>query len=174
MKLKICVLKKSDKDIINICRVLFITKNGSLEYYEKLKKHVPSGDWKIFLYKMISELEYKYHEVIANIYEAEKDYDELLRWIISESNNRIRHALDYGYRMPVTYHPTLLELFASDIKAYAANKENMSRDNYKEITKWLREAKKLTGGETTVTQIVKEFRDIYKRRPAMMEELNAL
>lgn len=161
----------SDKDIIDICRTLFIAKSGSMEHYEKLRKYVPLAEWKIFLHKMISEVKYKYYDVIADIYEKEKEYDELLRWIVTYSCDRIRHTLGYGFRMPETYHPNLLEVFATDIKAYAAKKENMSRDNYKEIAQRLREAKRLTGGETAVAKIVKEFRDIYKRRPAMMEEL---
>ena len=38
----------------------------------------------------------------------------------------------------------------------------------------MRDAKKLCGGEVTVKNMVAEFRVIYKRRPAMMEELSGL
>ena len=174
MKLKIYESLKSEKDIIDICRTLFIAKNGSLEHYEKLKKYVPSAEWNMFLHKMISEVRYKYYEVIADIYEKEKDHDELFKWIVSNQSDRVGHILDYGFRMPSSYHQSLLELFAFDIKNYATKKENMSRNNYKEIAQRLREAKRLAGGETAVAKIVDEFRNIYKRRPAMMEELNDL
>lgn len=47
----------------------------------------------------------------------------------------------------------------------------MNRESYKEIVCHLRKAKSLTGGESAVEKIVAEFRNEYKRRPAMTEEL---
>ena len=173
MKLRIYELQKSNKEIIATCRTLFIANGGSMEYYKKLKKNVPSNEWKAFLYGMIAEVKYK-REVMADIYEEEKEYDELLRWIISESYNRIRHILNYGPRMPKSYHSTLLELFTSDIKTYTASKYNISRNHYQTIAQWLHEAKKMMGGAMVVSRIVEEFRTTYKRRPAMMEELRGL
>ena len=38
---------------------------------------------------MISEVRYKYHDVIADMYEKEKEYDELLRWIVSNQSDRV-------------------------------------------------------------------------------------
>lgn len=173
MKLRIYELQKNDKDIIDTCRTLFIANGGSMEYYKKLKKNVPSNEWKAFLYGMIAEVKYK-REVIADIYEEEKEYDELLRWIISESYSRISRILNYGLRMPKNYHSVLLDLFATDIKAYAADRYNMSRNHYQTIAQRLHEAKRLSGGAMTVSRIVEEFRTTYKRRSAMMEELRGL
>lgn len=173
MKLRIYELQKSNKNVIDTCRTLFIAKSGSMEHYKKLKENVPTHEWKAFLHGMIAEVEYK-REVIADIYEEEKEYDELLRWIISESYSRINYILKYGLRMPKNYHSTLLDLFATDIKAYAASKHNMSRDHYQRTAQWLHEAKRLMGGTMVVSRIVEEFRTTYKRRPAMMEELRGL
>lgn len=173
MKLRIYELQKSNKEIIATCRTLFIANGGSMEYYKKLKKNVPSNEWKAFLFGMIAEVKYK-REVIADIYEEEKEYDELLRWIISDLYNRIENILNYGLRMPKNSHSTLLDLFATDIKAYAADRYNMSRNHYQKIAQWLHEAKKITGGDLVVNRIVEEFRTMYKRRPAMMEELRGL
>ena len=53
------------------------------------RKYVSSAEWKIFLHKMISEVRYKYHDVIADMYEKEKEYDELLRWIVSNQSDRV-------------------------------------------------------------------------------------
>ncbi len=173
MKLRIYELQKNDKKIIETCRTLFVENGGSMEYYKKLKKNVPSNDWKAFLYGMIAEVKCK-RDVIADIYEEEKEYDELLRWIISESYSRISRILNYGLRMPKNYHSVLLDLFATDIKAYAADRYNMSRNHYQTIAQRLHEAKRLSGGAMAVSRIVEEFRTTYKRRPAMMEELRGL
>lgn len=174
LETKLSIYERIDdkKGMIEISRKLFIDGEGVWEYYEKLRKIVPSSDWKIFLAKMISELKYK-RDVIANIYEKEKDYDELYKWIII-SSDRIRHSIGYGFRMPKEYHPILLEIFASSIKEFAANTYNMSRENYRLIAQRLNEAKKMNGGEAVVKNIVTEFRIIYKRRPAMMDELSGL
>lgn len=172
MKLKIYELQKSVKDIINTSRRLFITTNGDKEYYENLKNYVDDSEWKAFLHDMIAEIKYR-SESIAYIYENEKEYDELMGFISSHSDS-IRYILSYGLRMPEKYHQSLLDIFTSAIKAYAADRNNMNRESYYDIAKKLQEAKKLSGGEEVVNRIVAEFRVVYKRRPAMMEELREL
>lgn len=173
MKLAIYELQKSSKEIIEICRTLFVANSGSMEYYKKLKENIPPDEWKTFLHRMIAKVKYR-SGVIADIFEAEKEYDELLKWIISESYNRISRILNYGLRMPKNYHSALLDLFAVDIKAYTENKFNIGREHYRTIAQWLHEAKRFTGGTMVVARIVGEFRTTYKRRPAMMEELRGL
>ena len=173
MKLNIYEIQKDDKKIIDTCCALFIAKNGRKEYYEKLKEYIPGNEWRTFLYNLIASLQYKGEE-IADIYEIEQEYDDLQKWIMAESYGRIRNVLNYGPRMPQEYHSALLKTFILDIKNYAADKYNINRRCYDEIAQWLHEAKKLVGGKLVVKSIVEEFRVLYKRRSAMMEELHGL
>ena len=50
----------------------------------------------------------------------------------------------------------------------------MGRDHYMRIAEMLHFMKRFKGGETIVGDLVKEFRERYKRRPAMMDELRRL
>ena len=51
---------------------------------------------------------------------------------------------------------------------------NMGREHYVRVAEMLHFMKRFKGGETIVGDLVKEFREKYKRRPAMMDELRRL
>lgn len=50
----------------------------------------------------------------------------------------------------------------------------MGRDYYARVAEMLHYMKRFKGGESIVGELVKEFREKYKRRPAMMDELRRL
>ncbi|EDV04865.1 hypothetical protein BACINT_04006 [Bacteroides intestinalis DSM 17393] len=68
-----------------------------------------------------------------------------------------------------THSSEILSLFTDDLRVYA--EKNLGRSHYEYIARVLRGMRKLNGGKEAVKQLVDEFRVLYKRRPAMMEEL---
>ena len=42
--------------VISDCRQIFIRRNGSMEYYHRLKELVPGPDWKRFLEDMLDQI----------------------------------------------------------------------------------------------------------------------
>ena len=59
--------------------------------------------------------------------------------------------------------------FTDDLRVYA--EKNLGRNHYEYIARVLRGMRKLNGGKEAVKQLVEEFRVLYKRRPALMQEL---
>lgn len=45
-------------DVINTCRLLFVSGRDRLEYYSKLKTLVPKEEWKSFLDTMMKETQF--------------------------------------------------------------------------------------------------------------------
>ena len=70
------------------------------------------------------------------------------------------------------YPQQVLDKYVQEMNAAAAN--TASRDTYQEWVKTLRHMRSLPGGRTAVKEIVQEWREVYRRRKAMMEELNKL
>ena len=66
----------------------------------------------------------------------------------------------------------MLAAFSIDIREYA--ERNIGRDYYVRVAEMLHFIKRFKEGETIVGDLVQEFREKYKRRPAMMDELRRL
>ena len=77
--------------------------------------------------------------------------------------------LQYASHLNATHSSQILPLFTDDLRTYA--EKNLGRNHYEYIARVLRGMRKLNGGKEAVKQLVEEFRVLYKRRPAMMQEL---
>lgn len=173
LKLQIREKEKDTSAVIDISRQLFIICRGSRDYYHKLKKLIPAGEWKDFLTKMMAETSfseyYSFSNVKADIYVAEKDNDNLFMLLSSASSNQLQMLMQYAIYLKDTHSEALLLLFTSQLERYA--EQNIGRNHYQFVAKVLSCMQKLEGGKRCVTNLVSEFRVKYKRRPAMMEEL---
>ncbi len=159
--------------IIEMCRLLFIHTDGSLGYYHKLKSLVPSMDWKEYLNALMQETTFYDYWGTGNnkaeIYIEEKDYDKLFGYLSALEYRRLDALLQYASHLNATHSFQILPLFTDDLRTYA--EKNLGRNHYEYIARVLRGMRKLNGGKEVVKQLVEEFRVLYKRRPAMMQEL---
>lgn len=159
--------------IIEMCRLLFIHTDGSLGYYHKLKSLVPSMDWKEYLNALMQETTFYDYWGTGNnkaeIYIEEKDYDKLFGYLSALEYRRLDALLQYASHLNATHSSQILPLFTDDLRTYA--EKNLGRNHYEYIARVLRGMRKLNGGKEVVKQLVEEFRVLYKRRPAMMQEL---
>ena len=149
--------------------------NGSMEYYHKLKELVPKQDWKRFLEDMLGQIKtfvFGGSDIKAGIYAEEKEYGRLFGLIESYSiTSRLDMLMHYALCFPSGYAPALLEQYKMALESYVAN--NLGRNHYSYMAQILRMIQKLNGGKEVVRQLVEKFREQYKRRRAMMEELAA-
>lgn len=159
--------------IIEMCRLLFIHTDGSLGYYHKLKSLVPSMDWKEYLNALMQETTFYDYWGTGNnkaeIYIEEKDYDKLFGYLSALEYRRLDALLQYASHLNATHSSQILPLFTDDLRTYA--EKNLGRNHYEYIARVLRGMRKLNGGKEAVKQLVEEFRILYKRRSAMMQEL---
>lgn len=178
-KQKLSIYEKINNtaNIIDMCRKLFISENGNLTYYRKLKKLIEATEWKTFLNKLIEQtkfIEYNWGGQCneANIYLEENDHENLLKFLSNKCNHSLDVLMYYAHYLDSTHTNEIMRLLTKQIKWYAEN--NMGRNHYEYIAKILKEMKKLKDGKKTVKDIIEEFRVTYKRRPAMIETLNRL
>lgn len=161
--------------VISDCHQIFIRRNGSMEYYHKLKELVPGPDWKRFLEDMLDQIKpfaFGGSDVKADIYAEEKEYGRLFGLIETCSmTTRLDMLMNYALGLPSSYAPALLKQCVTALELYVAN--NLGRNHYSYMARILRMMQKLDGGKEVVRQLVEKFREQYKRRRAMMEELAA-
>ena len=173
-KLRIYEMTHQTSDVINTCRLLFVSGRDRLEYYSKLKTLVPKEEWKSFLDTMMKETQFsKYFSFGENdeaeIYVREKDYERLFMLLLSVNYNQLKALMKYAHHLKNTHSEPLIAMYASLLNDYA--EQNMGRNHYEFVAQALLCAKKLNGGQEAVERLVAEFRIKYKRRPAMMEVL---
>lgn len=173
-KLRIYEMTHQTSDVINTCRLLFVSGRDRLEYYSKLKTLVPKEEWKSFLDTMMKETQFsKYFSFGENdeaeIYVREKDYERLFMLLLSVNYNQLKALMKYAHHLKNTHSEPLIPMYASLLNDYA--EQNMGRNHYEFVAQALLCAKKLNGGQEAVKRLVAEFRIKYKRRPAMMEVL---
>ena len=161
-------------EVINTCRLLFVSGRDQLEYYSKLKTLVPKEAWKSFLDTMMKETQFSEYFSFggndeAEIYVKERDYERLFKLLSSIRYNQLEALMKYSYHLKDTHSEQLIAIYTSLLNDYA--EQNVGRTHYELIAQALLCAKKLNGGQEAVERLVAEFRIKYKRRPAMMEIL---
>ncbi|MGN1317756.1 MAG: SWIM zinc finger domain-containing protein [Lachnospirales bacterium] len=136
--------------------------------YNELKKQYSNEEWLEKREVLFNGLKNK--PIVAEFYKEEKLYDRLLSYVIGSSG---LYELD-------KYKSVLIKLYPSEVlKKYKYELEKMAervadRNHYKEWVLILRDMKKIEGGKEVVNDIVDRWKAIYKKRRAMMEELNKL
>ena len=173
-KLRIYEMTHRTSDVIDTCRLLFVSGGDKLEYYRKLKTLVPKEEWKSFLDAMMEETHFsEYFSFGANdeaeIYVNERDNEHLFKLLSSTKYHQLEALMKYSYYLKDTHSEQLIAIYTSLLNDYA--EQNVGRTHYELIAQALLCAKKLNGGQAAVKTLVAEFRIKYKRRPAMMEVL---
>ena len=173
-KLRIYEMTHQTAEVINTCRLLFVSGRDQLEYYSKLKTLVPKEVWKSFLDTMMKETQFSEYFSFggndeAEIYVKERDYERLFKLLSSIRYNQLEALMKYSYHLKDTHSEQLIAIYTSLLNDYA--EQNVGRTHYELIAQALLCAKKLNGGQEAVKKLVAEFRIKYKRRPAMMEVL---
>lgn len=173
-KLRIYEMTHQTAEVINTCRLLFVSGRDQLEYYSKLKTLVPKEEWKSFLDTMMKETQFSEYFSFdgndeAEIYVKERDYERLFKLLSSIRYNQLEALMKYSYHLKDTHSEQLIAIYTSLLNDYA--EQNVGRTHYELIAQALLCAKKLNGGQEAVKRLVTEFRIKYKRRPAMMEVL---
>lgn len=141
---------------------------GNLKIFRELKSYYPVEEWKDVREKIFSNLlPFSHMDVL---YKEEKLYDRLMK-TVQESP---------GLWLLERYESVLKECYPDEVLQKYQNELNemakcaSDRKRYKEFAALLRKMKKIKGGTKVVENIVNNWRNIYKRRPAMMEELRGL
>jgi len=167
------------EEVIKYAKIQLLDHGRHKEpYFQIIRKHTPSGEWKTTIRKLLEEMsnsrDWGTRELIPKVLEEEQDWNNLFAYLQQEAKARGYHferLAHYGKHLVDTHKVEIGELLqiALVTSGHAASK----RRDYVDLTKDLRTMKKMGYGEI-VKEIVDKLMAMYKHRPAMMEELRKL
>lgn len=147
-----------------------VTKDnpGDLNNFNELKSLYSKEEWQNVREKIFVALpKYSY---IDHLYKEEKLYDRLLDYVLKSPG--LNYVFKYENILKDDYSQELLQKYTDELNkmiTYTAN-----RKKYKEWVTILRKMTKLKDGDKAVQDIVKNWKIMYSKRKAMMEELERL
>ncbi len=167
--LRIALLQNDVSQIRAIALDLFRTDRYQLEYFKTIKASYPPDAWPQVARSIIVELEKREQpaEYLLPILVEEQDWPGMLACI----------RKDARFDMLLRYEGIFLEHFPEDseklyviwLRQTADRASN--RDEYKQVVILLQNLLKYPNGKDNVALLLREFREKFGRRPAMMEEL---
>lgn len=163
--------KTSQKDkYLVLLRELFYASNR--QYYPLLKQTIGTEKWPEELAGIIATLKKSRMDwnFLFELYAAEQMLPELLQLITQNAEFRLIKTYE-TYLLP-KFQAEILNLYERVCEKFAARAN--ARGDYQELASMLKHIQKLEGGKPVVTKLLTSFREIYKRRPAMMDELKRL
>lgn len=107
---------------------------------------------------------------VAELLKAENQNERLLKYI--ENYGSIRNLEQYYTIFFTTFPDRTLSLFQNTLNKYL--EKNVGRDHYEYANTILIKMRKIEGGSKVVSQLIHNYRVVYKNRRAMMEILNKL
>lgn len=139
---------------------------SEMESYRELKSFYTQEEWeqvRQYIFRKSND------EQLAHYFIEEKLYDRLLKGF-KEGRFYYRMFLHMKEDLLSYDKEKSLHVYAQIINTLAVNAK--SRKEYKGVMGYLQDMKQITGGEIIAHRIAKEWRILYKKRPAMIDELN--
>ena len=164
--LKVAEKEENVEGIREYARLLF-SETGDFGYYEKLKKTYSKSNWPDQVEKLLRHLQHiAPFSTLAEISIREKEWQKLLD-LVRESTSFETLETYHKYLAP-HFPKELVEIYEKTSKELLA--QSMGRAAYQDVGQMLRRMKKL-GASDRVRQLIKEFSEQYKKRRALLEEL---
>lgn len=159
---------------IEISRTLFVSKRGSKEDYQRLKKLIPKSQWPEFLTNMLNETKMGHFlgsSIEADIYVAEKDINRLFELLMRNDHHTMEMYNSYAHYVNDNHAQTIVSEYIDLIKTYASS--NMGAKHYSHIRYSMENLQKCKGGKEAAHQLAIHLRDTYSRRPSLLKEINS-
>jgi len=99
---------------------------------------------------------------------VEEKYFERLLNLLEVNSKHLHFTEQYAHHFLKKHPDVVLKIYTEGINILA---QSVGRKNYKEVASYLKSMQKINGGKEVVSGMVKEYRENYKNRPAMLEIL---
>lgn len=143
-------------------------KAGDLEIYKELKALYSEEEWKEQREKVFTKL--SANTCVEELYKEEKLYDRLLKNVLDCPG--LYKLTKYEKCLKALYPQELLTKYESVVSIMAEHAA--ARNQYSELVNILKKMEEYPGGVEKVKEIADSWRVMYKRRKALMDELNRL
>lgn len=174
LMLEIYQKQNNSSKLIETARNLFLNGGNSMypvQLYDIMKVHVAPAEWNGFFERLVADRIKSEHWVsfyaIADMYIWEKRWEDLLNLLIK--NNAQDHISHLEKYLAKDYAPQLVALYYQAVEKFLEN--NVGRSHYQTACRTIRRMIKL-GGRDEAEFLIKELRQKYPQRRALMEELD--
>lgn len=140
----------------------------NIELYKELKHQYTPEEWQQKREKILSS--WGTNPYAGQLYAEEKLYGRLLQYV--QHHRRLAEVQQYEDVLKTYYPAELLQLYTEILSDMAV--QGADRKRYAYMVRLLRKMQHLPGGPQRVQAIAGQWRQQYKRRRAMMEELDKL
>lgn len=168
--------KKTDEFRSLASRMFFDSQYG-MKYYKILKSSYNDEEWISVCNDIIEKIKgkdqrgnYGMADILAKIF-VEENFKERLLKLLQINPTRIFFTDEYASYLRVDYPDEVLRLYEFGIKKHA---EVADRRVYNEVAGFLKNMKKIKGGEERIQSIISYLLEKYKNRRAMKEVLSKL
>lgn len=143
-------------------------RDASIEEYLELKNLYTSEEWVKERDSIIKQI--NSDRLLCDIYAKENLHKQLLDSIIRSNNKSLLYQ--YTDLLKDEYPKQLLHMYRVAAETEAERASN--RSYYRQLVGDLRNMKAITGGDKVVDEIINKWKDQYKKRTAMMDELSKI
>ena len=156
----------------------FIESSGSFEVYVELKKRIPPAQWEPYLNALMNETTFNTYYFgdrndKAEILIAENDFQELFDDMCAiDDGFKLDFYEHYAPKLPADKQRNLIPYYMGAIRTEATTARK--RDHYARVRRHISNLKELSGSDQSVAALLTEFRLLYCRRPAFIDELKQL
>lgn len=143
-------------------------KAGDVAVYKELKTLYTEEEW-VQKRETIFEKMLPYKDV-SKLYQEDQLYDRLLELVLNSSG--LGKLTEYETCLKKIYPEELLRKYETVVNSMAVHTSD--RKHYRELVAILKRMQKYPGGNTRVDKIADNWRQTYKNRRAMMDELKEI
>lgn len=170
--LDIYLLQKNTAKIISTAEDLFINGRNSRKYYPILKEHTSQTEWPDALQRLLIGMGDKdwnsINDFKAEILIEHKMWNELFTLCKKANTESIEKYEKY---LKPYFAKEIFEIYVS----YAEKQALITDKNaYSNVARVLRKLKLYEGGNKVVEKLLLKYKELYKRRKNMMEELKGV
>ena len=150
-------------------RIVTRIKPGDLPLFREFKAQFKAEEWPEVREKVFNSLS-KHHSSLMELYLEEGLPERLMKEVLSTGG--IHSARLYKNELLPLYPDKYLEIYTKEAEQSASYVSN--RQHYRELADILLEIRQLPGGQQRSSEIEQHWREIYRNRRAMMDELNQM
>lgn len=159
--------------IIKYASLLYIDPfNQHGDFYNILKKTVPTENWKDFVETLARQaIDMGRMEKYADLCSREKWYDKLMEYV--EQRNSKYVLKQYETELLPDYRDRVINLYIQLAVSIMDSSYTRNRKGYQELCRHLKHATRLGGGKKVV-DVISDLQKKYARNRALIEELSYL
>lgn len=170
--LSIYKLQDNHDKILSAAEELFYNDpNGNPKYYNELKKYTPEKDWPATLERLLSKMDngyFGFNTLKADMLIEHKMWERLLALCQKAGAQKLE---EYEKYLKPLYAKEIFDAYYKYVEKQALITDLRAYEN---VARVLRKMKGYEGGDIIVEQLLRKYREVYKRRKNMMKELEGV